>query len=421
MSTVLTYVCELKVPKYHWATHEAARKDEIPGCFRLSVAIICAFLLASCGGRAYVYEEMGLADLRARSQSQTEGTVQVAAAVPGREETAAIFGVQLYDKDVQPVWLEVRNNGPEQIRYAPVSTDRFYFSPLEVAWSNRRSFSQKGRAEMNRRFEELAMPRYVDPGEVRSGFVLTHADYGAKGFNVELFGPDDSYSFTFLVRVPGFVPDYANVDFDSIYPANQLPVHTGDDLRQTIKDLPCCSTDESGAENGDPINVVFIGDGEELVYAMLRGNWIETSAAEAAREKQQYLFGRQQDAIFRYHKTLDDSFYELRAWLAPFMAGDERVWVCQVRHFFRSALAFTRFDPNVDNARNFTLHNHLYAQSLEKFAWLAGSKVSPVESFWTNLLRPGYFSDGYRVVLWSSAEPYSILDATLLDWDDPPG
>ena len=398
-----------------------SERTKIRGCSRSSVAIVCTLLLASCGGRAYVYEAIGSADLRARSQSQTEETVRVAAAVPGRDETAAIFGVQLYDKGVQPVWLEVQNNGPEQIRYAPVSTDRFYFSPLEVAYTHRRGFSTKGRAEMNRHFDELAMPRYIDPGETRSGFVLTHADQGAKGFNVDLFGPDESYSFTFLLRVPGFVPDYANIDFDSIYPADQMAAHYGDDLRQAIKDLPCCSTDENGAESGDPINVVFIGNGEELMYAMLRGNWTQTSAAEAARIERQYLFGRQQDAIFRYQKILDDSFYELRAWLAPFMAGEERVWVCQVRHFFRSALAVTRFDPDVDNARNFTLQNHLYAQALEKFAWLSGREVVPVESFWTNLLRPTYFSDGYRVVLWSSAEPYSILDATLLDWEDPPG
>jgi len=366
-----------------------SERTKIRGCSRSSIAIVCTLLLASCGGRAFVYEAVGSTDLRARSQSQIEETVRVAAAVPGREETAAIFGVQLYDKGVQPVWLEVQNNGPEQIRYAPVSTDRYYFSPLEVAYKNRRSFSKKDRAEMNRRFDELAMPRYIDPGETRSGFVLTHADYGAKGFNVELFGPDESYSFTFLLRVPGFVPDYANVDFDSIYPAEQVAAYNGDELRQAIIDLPCCSTDESGTESGDPINVVFIGNGEELMYAMLRGNWIETSAAEAARIKQQKLFGRQQDAIFRYQKTLDDSFYELR--------------------------------PDVDNARNFTLQNHLYAQALEKFAWLSGRAVVPVESFWSNLLRPAYFSDGYRVVLWSSAEPYSILDATLVDWDDPPG
>ena len=391
-----------------------------PGFPTLFVALAGATLLAACGGRAYVYQPIESTNIRGRAQSQTEETVRVAAAVPGREETAAIFGVQLYDKGVQPVWLEVQNKGPEQIRYAPVSTDRFYFSPYEVAYTNRRSFSKKGRVKMNRRFDELAMPRYVDPGETRSGFVLTHADYGAKGFNVELFGPDESYSFMFLLRVPGFPPDYANVDFDSIYPADQIAAHSGDDLRQAIRDLPCCSTDENGTETGDPINVVFIGDGEEIMFAMLRGNWTETSAAEAARMEQQYLFGRQQDAIFRYQKTLDDSFYELRAWLAPFVAGEERVWVCQVRHFFKSTFTMTRLDPDVDNARNFTLQNHLYAQALEKYAWVSGKEVVPVESFWTNLLRPAYFSDGYRVVLWSSAEPYSILDATLVDWEAPP-
>jgi hypothetical protein len=395
--------------------------NKVSGDTRFITVAFCAVLLASCGGRAYVFKDINSAALSARAQSQTEESVRVTAAVPGREETAAIFGVQLYDKGIQPVWLEIENNGPEQIRYAPVSTDRYYFSPLEVAYTNRRRFSKKGREDLNRRLDELAMPRYIDPGEARSGFVLTHADHGAKGINVDVFGPDESYSFTFLLRVPGFIPDYANVDFDSIYPVSQIVAHSGDELRLALKALPCCSTDERGSEMGEPLNVVFIGNGEELMYAMLRGKWVETSVDEAAGMPQQYLFGRPQDAIFRYQKTLDDSYYELRAWLAPFMAGDERVWVCQVRHFFRSAIGITRFDPDVDNARNFTLQNHLYAQSLEKYAWLSGVEIVPVQTFWSSLLRPAYFSDGNRVVLWSSAEPYSILDATLVDWDDPPG
>lgn len=114
---------------------------------------------------------------------------------------------------------------------------------------------------MDRRFNKLAMPRYVDPGETRSGFVFTHADSGAKAFNVDLFSSGESFHFTFLLGVPGFVPDYANVDFDSIYSADEVTALQGDDLQNAIRDLPCCTTNAEGEESGDPINVVFVGNG----------------------------------------------------------------------------------------------------------------------------------------------------------------
>ena len=166
----------------------------------------CGTLLVGCGGRAYVYESVVSSNIPSRAEAQSDGPVRVSAAVPGREETTAIFGVALYDQGIQPVWLEIENNGPAQVRYAPVSTDRYYFSPFEVAYKNRRGFSDAGRLEMERRFDSLAMPRYIDPGESRSGFVFTHADSGAKGFNVDLFSSGASFHFTFLLRVPGFVP-----------------------------------------------------------------------------------------------------------------------------------------------------------------------------------------------------------------------
>jgi hypothetical protein len=302
-----------------------------------------------------------------------------------------------------------------------VGTDRFYFSPLEVAYKNRGGFSDEARAEMERRFDRLSMPRYIDEGETRSGFVLTHADFGAKGFNIDLFSSEDSLHFTFLMRVPGFVPDYADVDFDTIYTSEEISEVAGDGLYAALKGLACCSADEDGVEVGDPINIVFIGEGKELLRAFLRSGWVETSIQEATDQASHYLYGRTQDAIFRYHSLFGDSFYELRLWLAPLRSGNERVWVGQVRHFFNSGLGIVRFDPDVDNARNFALQNFMYGQSLASVAWIAGTEVAPVESFWTSLIKSPFFSDGYRVVIWLSGEPVSLLDITTVEWDRPPG
>lgn len=392
------------------------------GSHVLSIAFLaCILLLTGCGGRAYLYESVDDVDFRSHSESQSDGRVTVSASVLGRKETADVFGLSLYDKGIQPVWLEVENKSADQIRYAPVGTDRFYFSPLEVAYSNRSGFSDEARSEMERRFDRLAMPRYIAAGDTRSGFVFTHADYGAKGFNVDLFGAEESLHFTFLMRVPGFVPDYANVDFDSIYATDETTDYPDTDLYEVVKSLACCSTDEEGVEIGDPINVVLIGAGKDLLRALLRSGWVETSVKDATNQETYFLFGRSQDAVFRYHSSFGDSYYELRLWLAPVTSGDDRVWAGQARHFFESNTITVRFDPDVDNARDFAFQNFVYGQSLKSVGWIEGEKVAPVDSFWTNLVRSPYFSDGYRVVLRLSGDPMLLRDANELDWDRPPG
>ena len=223
------------------------------------------------------------------------------------------------------------------------------------------------------------------------------------------------------MRVPGFVPDYANIDFSSVYSSEEVRSYDDDELFDAVKSLACCSVDENGAEVGDPINIVLIGAGEDLLRAFLRSGWVETATEEGTEQASHYLYGRSQDAIFRYRSMFGDSFYELRLWMAPMTTGSANVWAGQVRHFFSSGSAINRFDPDVDNARDFAFQNLLYGQTLKSTAWVAGKEVAPVESFWTNLIEAPFFSDGYRVVLWLSGDPVSQFDSIPVDWDRPPG
>ena len=193
--------------------------------FRLILAltiVACTTVFAACGGRAYVYDAVDQPSLRDRAETKTEASIRVSATVPGRDETKSVFGIDLYAQGIQPVWLEIQNSDSALVRYAVVSTDADYFSPLEVAYKNKGGYSGDGRSDMEKRFNQLAMPRYVDPGETRSGFVFTHADDGAKGFNVDVMGTNVMARFTFLLRVPDFTPDYANFDAASIYAADEV-------------------------------------------------------------------------------------------------------------------------------------------------------------------------------------------------------
>jgi hypothetical protein len=384
------------------------------------IAFVTVALLSGCGGRSFVHEEPDALDFRARAETQDDGAISVSAAVLGTEETRQLFGLDLYEQGIQPVWLAIGNRGETQARYAPVSTDPFYFSPLEVAYKNRGGYSDQARVDMERHFNRLAMPRYIPPGQTREGFVFTHADRGAKGFTVDVFSAGEGYSFMFLLRVPGFSPDYANIDFATIYEEGEFSVFHGDELRQAVRDLPCCGADDRGDEDTGAVNVVLIGKGRDLLTALLRSRWVETSTAEAADKEDVFLFGRRQDAIFRYESFAGDSMYELRLWLAPILHGEDNVWVGQVRHFFGFQRAIGLFDPDVDNARNFMLQNLIYGQALESMAWVAGEQVLPIDSLWAGLIQAHFFTDGHRLVLWLSPEPFSVADISAFDWDNAP-
>jgi hypothetical protein len=388
--------------------------------YQLLVVLALAAGMAACGGRAYLYEPVASGYFLSAAERQSEGSIQVSAAIPGREETERIFGIDLYDQGIQPVWLQVENSGDALARYAPVSTDPEYFAPLEVAYINRRGYSKEARKAMDERFHNLAMPRYIAAGKIRSGFVFTHADPGAKGFNVDVFSGGESHSFTFLLRVPGFEPDYAQLKLREMYVGDETPDYDEEALKEPIRNLPCCSADERGEVSGEPVNLVLVGEGEELLRALLRSGWRETSVQEAAALEPQFLYGRKQDAIFRYEAVGGDSFYELRFWKAPFRTGDDEVYAGQARHFYRWIGSVNRLDADVDNARSFAAQKFLYGQTIKSVAWLSGAEVVPVTNFWDALFNTPYFTDGYRIVLWLSAEPLSTLDISVKTWDTPP-
>jgi len=376
--------------------------------------------LSGCGGRAYTYEPIESSNLVARAETKTEGSIRVVASVPSEAETVAIFGVPLYRQGIQPVWLQVENGGDQLLRYAPVGTDRFYFSPLEVAWKNRSGYSKTGKQDMERRFDDLSMPRYIAPGELRSGFVFTNARRGIKGFNVDLFAPGELYNFTFLLRVPGFEPDYGNIDFASMYPESQVTDYDEAGLRAAIGDLLCCSSNASGNEQAGPINVVLIAKGIDLLYALLRANWLETSADDKKQSGSFYYFGREQDATFVYGSAVDGSRYEIRLWMAPMRIDGTPVWAGQLRRIINHKWIIASPDPDVDSARGFLLQNLWYSQTLKKYGWVAGEAFVAAENWWQSFSFNKFFSDGYRGAFWISAEPLSLLDTASADWDTLP-
>lgn len=385
-------------------------------------------VVSACATRFYHHESTSSFPIRERAVTQNEGNIRISVSVPGADEAKEIFGVPVYKRGIQPVWLEIVNNGPERLRFAPTSLDPAYFSPLEVAYMHRKGFSKEARAQMDKRFHDSAMPRQIPAGETRSGYVFTHTSPGTKSFNIDLFGAGIDYSFAFFVTVPGFVPDHAVIDFETLYTASEVYDYDLAGFRDGLSDLPFSTTDQSGKRPGLPIGTVIVGDGIDVLKALLRAGWYETSSNRDQDQlaNAQYLFGRIPDAAFRIKRTGKKDRNKLLLWMAPLRVDGKSVWFAQITHFIgrktqiEQVIFDARFDPDINVGRNYLVQNLWYSQSLGQSAWLARGDAIFIENTQADFNGSEFFTDGYISVIWLSGAPISLLETRSLDWDNPP-
>ena len=397
--------------------------------FVLVIAVLV--LLAACSTASYKPAPLNIDSLRQRAEVQTFEPMTVKAAVPGPRESEALFGVPLYDHDIQPVWLEITNRGDERVRFALVSVDPDYFSPLEVSYTLKSGFSKEARAAMDERFHGSAITRFVQPGETVSGFVFTHLSPGTKSFNVDLFGTTARQNFAFFIQVPGFLPDHAEVDFDQLYTEDEIRDMSTGEFRDALIDVPRYSVDAQGQANGLPVNVAIVANGLDMLRALLRAGWYEStvggSSKAASGQVDYYLYGRKPDAVFRIQRNNSVDRNEMRLWLSPMHVEGEEVWLAQVtnfvgqRSYIEKVFYGAHLDPDVDDARSFLLQNIWYSQGLQSFAWSETGKPIPFDQPGSDFNGNPFFTDGFRAVLWLSGEPYSLLDTTKIQWDEESG
>ncbi|MDH5499767.1 MAG: hypothetical protein OEY72_01540 [Gammaproteobacteria bacterium] len=88
----------------------------------------------------------------------------------------------------------------------------------------------------------------------------------------DVMGSATIASFTFLLRVPDFVPDYANFDAATICAADAIITYDGEEIADALRDVPCCSTNQSGDKAGEPINI-SIGSLMRRISPMVIGSF----------------------------------------------------------------------------------------------------------------------------------------------------
>ena len=85
-------------------------------CFFLYVA---AWILVHGGCATFNPPSVVEVAFHERAQTELKNGVRVTAAVLSEEESRSAFGVSLYSKGIQPVWIEIANSRKDPVWFFP--------------------------------------------------------------------------------------------------------------------------------------------------------------------------------------------------------------------------------------------------------------------------------------------------------------
>jgi len=380
----------------------------------------------------------------ARAQVLSQDGVTVQLRVPTEEEVARLLGTSFGDYGIQPIWMRIENASDVDYWLLPVAIDPDYYSADEAALVTSAKLPQEERSKMAGILRANALPFFHAAGSASEGYIYASHARGGRFVDVRLSGHLRSVRLRFAVLLPTEGFDYERSALRQLYA--QVPAYpdlTVAQLRERIRDLPCCTSNADGSGEGDPLNVVLVGSGEDAVAALVASGWSFTEAITADSVRRMvgaaiaeksfltapvsslYAFGRKQDLALQRGRSTISQRNHMRLWLAPFRCEGKPVWVGQVSRdigvkMTRKSRTLTThvIDPVVDEAREYLFHSLLHRDAVDRFAFVKGVGEASESQPRFNLTGDPYITDGMRLVVWLSSEPVPPDRAEDLGWNE---
>jgi len=416
----------------------------VPGWVLALAIVLAAGTLGACTGVAALPEAGPAPELAVQTDSRQDVTVSVAVLDDAQAE--ARFGVDLASQGLQAVWLRIDNRSQQRLWLLVAALDPSYYSADEAAYMFRAAVRPGDMARLRQRFRDATIPYMLEPASTREGHLIVSRAEGGRYVNVELAGHERLLRFGFAVVLPDGDFDYERLKIERIY-ADQPPRDLEEDaLREWLEALPCCTSDADDEDAGDPLNVVIIGDREQLLTAVARSGWsfthritlrtiqreigaaIANSEYAVAPVSSLYAFGRKQDLALQRARSSIAQRNHMRLWLAPVTFRGRPVWVGQISRdigvkFTDKSVTFTThvIDPAVDEAREYLLQSLLTRESVQRFGFVKAMEAAPVARPRENLTEDPYFTDGLRLVVLLADEPVPPERARNLHWEEAAG
>jgi len=376
-----------------------------------------------------------------RSVTQSVRGVTVTAAVLSDKETEYLFSLNLAKHEIQPVWLEIENNTDEMVAFLPVALDPGYFFPNEAAHMNHTPYESLNEM-ITENLNKHSIDRDVPPGGRKSGFIYTRRDPGIKYLNVMLYGPKLKETFVYYFQIPGIKTDYQRVDFDSLYPENEMiDLEDEDELRAALETIPCCATRKDGSGENDPLNFYIIGDPDVIFSAFMRRGWDVTEPIylgsgfrafkaffshvryRTSPMSSLYFYKRGQDVGLQKARSTIHERNHLRLWMTPLRYEGKPVWIGAISRdtgsYFTTKtpwLTSHAIDPDLDEARSYLVQDLLFSQAVRKFGFVKYTRPATRKDPRWNFMEQPWWSDGRRAVFIFDSNPTPLTELELLPW-----
>jgi hypothetical protein len=397
-------------------------------------------------------------------QSKTVGSVTVSVSILTDAQARQHFGVDFRRHELQALWVSVRNGSTRRLWFIRNVLDPDFYSADEAALLSKGDVARGARQGLQQHFRDESIRARLEPRTVTEGFVylprieggryvdirLHHDAHDAAETSTEALAASARTAdalpwelrFEFALPLPDGDFDYERLDPTRTYAGRTLPNLSLEELRATLEQLPCCAANASGSGEGDPLNVVIVGDADTVLHSLTRAGWSfthrvdfrtvrrEVAAAVAsdsypvAPVSSLYAFGRKQDVALQRARRSISQRNHMRLWLAPFRYENQSVWLGQVSRDIgikvtpKSPTLTTHvIDPQVDTTREYLLHSLIAQGFVDRFGFGKGSGAGTPAKPRYNLAGDPYHSDGMRLVLMLSPEPVRPEQVRNLRWE----
>jgi hypothetical protein len=445
----------------------ASRARSTQRCSRPArVAALLAGLLlslASTGFAATRFAPQPLAtpDQLRDVQTRTIGDVSVSVSILTDEQARQHFGVDFAKHELQALWMSVRNGSDRRLWFIRNVLDPDFYSAEEAALLTHGEVPSAERPRLHQYFRDESVRALLLPRMITEGFVFLPRIEGGRYVDVRLqgdayvegrSGPDATppqsvgvqreLRYEFALPLPDGDFDYERLDPTRTYAGRELPDLTLDQLRTTLEQLPCCAADGAGHAAGDPLNVVLVGEADEVLHSLTRAGWSFTHRIDFRTVRREvgavvagngypvapvsslHLFGRKQDiALQRARRSIAQRSH-MRLWLAPFRHEGQSVWVGQVSRDIgikltpKSPTLTTHIiDPEVDTTREYLFHSLIAEGFVSHFGFVQGGGAGSPAAPRRNLTGDPYYSDGLRLVVILATDPVPPDQITSLGWE----
>lgn len=416
-------------------------------CCFLAVFPSCSSIAMRSGDRSTVLsrlddplELVGIGSKESASvQSKTVSGVAVSARVLTDAEARSVYGVNLAGKGIQAVWMRVANKTSAEQWMLAAHLDPDYFTADEAAHEFRFHHGGFGYSTMQQRFRDLSMRARIGARETLEGHVLLPRKEGGRFVEITVNGSGIVRRFGFPLRTPDGHFDFERMD---VAAHSQTVNLTNAQLRDRLKKIPATTTNAAASAEGDPLNLVIVGETQLMMSSMSECGWSFTHRIDGTTVRRMisaalrgnpyltapvsslYVFGRKQDVAFQRARSNLSQRNHLRLWRAPFTVESRPVWIGQVSRdigirLTRKSPTLTThvIDPMVDESRQFVLESLLYRFRISHFGFSrATAPVYPSQPE-QNLTGDHYFTDGLRLVVFLSQSPVSSEKIKNLGWD----